>query len=122
VDTRSNVAQKMLDILPNYRTWSNKDLQSGTHRCLLGARLRASGYRNIQFNTDVSHLDLDSYTMLLARIITEQFPDRLRKVKVVETATKTVISFNDHVDTHFVDVRAVLEKTAAAWYERQEES
>jgi len=110
-----NIAQEMLRILPNDRAWTRNWLVAGSRHCLLGARLRAEG-AVVTNNDDVSHLDDDPYTQLLARIIAEQFPDGV----VLGKPTGMVITFNDVEETHFTDIRMVLEKAEAIWDESKE--
>ena len=110
-----NIAQEMLRILPNDRAWARNRLVAGSRHCLLGARLRAEG-AVVTNDDDVSHLDDDPYTQMLARIITEQFPDGIVRGK----PTGMIVTFNDVEETRFTDVRMVLEKAAAIWDEKKE--
>jgi len=114
VETR-DVAQAMLDLLPNYRTWAHGRLIAGPRVCLLGARLRIGGHEELTEDETVDHLDWDEYTQLLARTITEQFPERgAFRADGTVSPHQSVICFNDHERTRFTDVRMVLEKTAAS--------
>ncbi len=111
-----NIAQEMLRILPNDRAWTRNWLVAGSRHCLLGARLRAER-AYVTNNDDVSHLDDDPYTQLLARIIAEQFPEQ---VVLGGNPTGMIITFNDIEETHFTDIRMVLEKAEAIWDEKKE--
>lgn len=120
--TEKNIAEEMLRILPHNRTWSSGNLKVGPRRCLLGARLHANGVVNMNVTTNLEWLNRDPYVLLLARIIAEQFPERLYRDPSGQTRTtpvRNVISFNDSPDTHFPDIHMLLEKAAALWDERE---
>lgn len=115
-----NVAEQMLRILSGHRSWTRAQLMSITgRRCLLGARLRSKGdLCFLPMGTNIAHLNHDPYMKLLARIIREQFPERV--ICDADAVVKQVIYFNDHPGTRFTDVRLVLEKAAAEWEEGKE--
>jgi len=114
---KQDVAQEMLAILSSDRRWCKNAYAAGPRVCLTAARLRAAG--QVNFSGEEIDLDSDPYLRLLAQVIREQFPDRARAAGVMcpSSCKVAVIWFNDHEDTHFGDVRAVLEKAAARWGE-----
>lgn len=118
-----NIAQEMLRVLSTHRTWTSGRLQAGPRRCLLGARLRADGVMRMSSSeTNLAYLNHDLYTLLLARIICEQFPERIHPLagETLETPVKKIMSFNDWESTRFTDIRMVLEKAAVRWDEHKE--
>lgn len=119
-----NVAEEMLRVLPNHRSWVSGRLAARHRRCLVGARLKVAGLVQVQVDgATLAWLDHDPYLLLLTRIIREQFPERAypeRTGLAGETPVQKVISFNDWESTHFTDIRLVLEKAAASWAEHQE--
>lgn len=121
-----NIAHEMLRILPSHRSWTRDQLMAGTRRrCLAGARLRTQGFLGFlrEGECNLAPLNHDPYTQLLARIIREQFPERAWRDlsgQTRETPVRHVISFNDHPNTRFADVRMVLEKAAVEWGERDD--
>ena len=118
---KGNVAEDMLRILSSHRTWSHGFLFAGPRACLMGARLRVAGngylagWSPADGGKAAFAMRTDPYTVLLARIITEQFPERMHKAMI--TAPQKVIAFNDYYATRYTDIRLVLEKAAVAWEE-----
>ena len=120
-----NVADRMLQLLSSHRTWSHGFLFAGPHRCLMGARLVISGknflvgYSPFEGKRWALAMNDDPYTVMLAGIIAEQFPERLTCLSgKAATAPQEIIAFNDYYATRYTDIRLVLEKAAVAWEEK----
>ena len=122
----STVAERMLEVLPDESAWAKGALlrQLRIQRvgvedevyatmCLLGAYGKATRDDVWYYHRNMG--DGDEYLTRVARIAREQFPERFNpgfpwdRYDVVIV----IVSFNDHDDTSYPDVRLVLEKAAA---------
>jgi hypothetical protein len=91
-------ARIALDRLRRKGWWKDGQPLTATSECMITAQLRPS-------------LRLDEAT---AAVIREQYPERLGHQRGPGYYVADVIAFNDHPDTTFDDVQAVLEKVASS--------
>jgi hypothetical protein len=112
----SQLAREMLDNqLPTARQWlkGNEEDDYCTRRCIWGALRREIGTYGLIYG------DGFRVANALAEVIKEQYPLERYTLPgeamgdVVHIPGVVIARFNDHDDTHYADVRAVLEKVAA---------
>ena len=106
----AEVAERMMEILPDSRHWTKGNLRKYGRLCLWGARAVAAGIviRAGMTEEDIERLlGDDEYMIAVADVILENYPDRH------DPHYQVIVGFNDHDDTRFTDVRAILEKAAA---------
>ncbi len=107
--TELDVISSMTEGLPTHRSWTKDDFvgESG-RKCMFGAV--------VGDNMDMlAQLSSHPAVEILAGVIEEQYPDRLKekcrnKTFIISNADK-VQYFNDHPNTRFADVRVVLDKS-----------
>lgn len=58
--------------------------------------------------------DSEGLETAIADVIREQYPERARLLQANPADVHVCVAFNDHPDTTFADVEAVLEKVAAS--------
>jgi hypothetical protein len=96
--TVSETARIALEKIPSARFWAKGVYHSGQgseRHCVLGARPWS--------------MDRELFASAFGRVAREQFPGRCTGVD----SESYVVSFNDHPDTRYADVRLILEKLAA---------
>lgn len=91
-----NHADKMLEALDGGKKWIKGRLALGDHYCIMGANAYC----------EPSMVDFRKTSDILDKVIIEQYPER------VNGKLDTIPNFNDHPDTNWDDIRAVLEKVS----------
>jgi hypothetical protein len=114
----SRIAREMLDNqLPTARQWIKgfEEDDFRTRRCLWGAlRRETSTYEMVIGDSRLRIAEA------IAEVIKEQYPrDRYTLPggamgDITHLPSVVIARFNDHDDTHYADVRTVLEKVAAS--------
>jgi hypothetical protein len=119
-----NIAEEMLDILPDDDSWTQEEFfapytLSGIPRkayCLLGAYGMLTHEDPLYYSG--GRVPRNAYCARLAQVIREQYPERILRLGKSGTraggdlSVREVITwFNDHDETTYEDIRAVLEKT-----------
>lgn len=109
----AEIAQKALDLLPNYRRWMKNGFRSfsGKRICLGNALCKAQTGQDALTATQLTERADKGLLRRTAELIRANYKDRLERGKVSDAAI--IIGFNDHPDTKYADVRVILEKLRA---------
>ena len=111
-----DVARKVLDHYDGGKGWTQHAYRWGGQMCLVGALgnfLYGLDYDQRFSFQEERALEGDPATQLLAKIIREQYPERVHPLDM-SSDVSSIIDFNDDELTTYTDIERVLEKMAAA--------